>query len=109
MVKNIIIPPKIEIPIQPKPKIIKAKVTAYTYTGNPTSCGNIPSRGGCAVDNTRIPYGTVFVIPDYGVAIANDTGSAMRKYDGIHIDVFMETKEEANQWGVKYLEVEVKQ
>lgn len=101
-------PPKlVEIKTE-KPKIIHAKVTAYTHTGNLTSTGVMPTRGGCAVDPSRIPYQTRFYIDGYGNAVANDTGGDMRSYSGTHIDIFMETKEECVNWGVQYLDIVVK-
>jgi len=97
-------------------KVIKAKVTAYAPhdnksgicndgTPNTTATGTYPKVGIVAVDPRKIPYGTEMHIPGYGYAIAEDTGSALREYNGIQIDVVMNSYEEAIQWGVKYVDV----
>lgn len=102
-----------------KTETVKAKVTAYSpldnksgicADGNPTrtSTGKFPSRGIIAVDPSKIPYGTEVYIPGYGNAIAEDTGGAIRRYDGIAIDVVVDTYEEAIKWGVKYIDVIIK-
>ncbi len=93
-----------------------ARVTAYAPHDNKsgicadenpkvTSTGIEPRVGIVAVDPTKIPYGTKLNIPGYGMAEAQDTGGALRQYDGIALDVVMESYEEAIEWGVQYLEV----
>lgn len=98
---------------------INAKVTAYAphdnksgicalNNNNPrTSLGQVPNRGIIAVDPQRIPYGSKVFIPDIGIVIAGDTGYNLRKYNGVAIDVYFNTHEDALKWGVKYLEVKV--
>jgi 3D (Asp-Asp-Asp) domain-containing protein len=76
-------------------------------TPNTTSTGHLPSRGIVAVDPKKIPYGTKLHIPGYGQAVAQDTGSALRKYNGIQIDVVLPTYKEAKEWGVRYLDVKL--
>ena len=96
--------------------IIKARVTAYSPLDNKsgisadnnpniTSCGTNPSRGTIAVDPSRIPYGTKIYIPGYGNGVAEDTGGALREYEGIAIDICVDTYEEAMKWGVKHIDV----
>lgn len=102
----------------PKEITIQARVTAYApldnvsgicAEGDPTvtATGTRSRRGVAAVDPRKIAYGTRLFIPGYGEAIAEDTGGAMRSYDGYAIDVLMETYQEAIEWGVQYLEVTI--
>lgn len=92
---------------------IKAIVTAYAPydnksgmcndgTPDTTATNTKPKRGTIAADPKRIPYGTKLYIPEYGYGIVEDTGSALRKdKDNIRIDVYMDTYEEAIEWGKK--------
>jgi len=106
------------MPPQPEKEKVIARVTAYApfdnrsgmcNDGNPnvTSRGYRPSRAYAAVDPEKIAYDTKLNIPGYGEVIAGDTGGALRSYEGIAIDVFMDTYEEAIAWGVQYLEIEI--
>ena len=36
-----------------------------------------------------------------------DTGGALRSYEGVAIDVYFDSYEEAMEWGVQYLEIEI--
>lgn len=75
--------------------------------GNPTttSLGYRPGPKYIAVDPKRIPYGStiVAILPDGTVitGIAADTGSAMRNAEGILVDVYKDTYEEAIEFGRK--------
>lgn len=92
---------------------IRAIVTAYAPydnksgmcndgTPDTTATNTKPKRGTIAADPKRIPYGTKLYIPEYGHGIVEDTGSALRKdKDNIRIDVYMDTYEEAIEWGKK--------
>lgn len=94
-------------------KAITAIVTAYApydnksgicNDGSPdtTSTGTKPKIGTLAADPKRIPYGTKIYIEGYGYGIVEDTGGALRSdKENIRIDVFMETYEEAINWGKK--------
>lgn len=99
-------------------KTIKARITAYApfdnvsgicAEGNPyvTATGTKTRAGVAAVDPKKIPYGTNLFIPGYGMAVAEDTGGLIRAYNGVAIDVVMETYAEAMAWGVKYLDVKI--
>lgn len=55
-----------------------------------------------AVDPRVIPLGTKLFIEGYGLAIAEDTGMEIK---GDKIDVFLNTDGEANNWGVKWVNV----
>ena len=92
---------------------IRAIVTAYAPydnksgmcndgTPDTTATNTKPKCGTIAADPKRIPYGTRLYIPEYGYGIVEDTGSALRKdKDNIRIDVYMDTYEEAIEWGKK--------
>ena len=98
--------------------LVVAKITGYAPLDNKsgicadenptvTSIGKYPSKKYAAVDPKKLPYGTKIKVPGYGTVEAGDTGGAMRNYDGIQIDLFFDTYEEAIEWGVKYIEVEI--
>lgn len=92
---------------------IKAIVTAYAPydnksgicndgTPDTTATNTKPEYGTLAADPKRIPYGTRIYVPEYGYGTVEDTGSALRKdKDNIRIDVYMDTYEEAIEWGKK--------
>lgn len=92
---------------------IQAIITAYAPydnksgicndgTPDTTATGTKPKIGTLAADPKRIPYGTEIYIDGYGLGIVEDTGSALRKdKENIRIDIFMETYEEAMEWGKK--------
>jgi 3D (Asp-Asp-Asp) domain-containing protein len=107
-----------EVPEIPERIRILARVTAYAPFDNKsgicadedpsvTSIGHRPGPLYVAVDPKRIPYGTKLRIPGYGDVIAGDTGGKIRQYEGIAIDVFMNTYKETVIWGVQYLEIEI--
>ena len=93
----------------PFSKVIKVKSTAYSPTGGRTTAYTASGRKAVrdpegystiAVDTSLIPYGTKLFIQGYGFAIAADCGSAIK---GNFIDVFFNTKREALNWAVKYV------
>lgn len=67
-----------------------------------TATGMVAQHGVIAVDPQVIPLGTRVFIPGYGVAIAADTGGAIR---GNRIDLCMETYREAINFGRGDVEV----
>ena len=101
-------------------KVLNMRATAYTSSfkdtgknpGHPefgiTYTGIKAKKGIIAVDPNVIPLGTrVYVecpgdIPDYGFALAADTGGAIV---GNLIDLYFETQEEVNSWGIKKVKV----
>lgn len=98
------------------PVIYTARVTAYSPYDNQsgisadenpsvTSTGTTPGWGTIAVDPAVIPYGTLLYVPGYGIGIASDTGAALRLYEGVAIDVYMDTYDEAIQWGSQTLDI----
>ncbi|RXI48677.1 hypothetical protein DP130_08075 [Clostridium tetani] len=98
---------------------MKMRATAYTSDyestgknpGDPgfgiTATGTVAKRsqGGystIAVDPRVIPLGTKVYVEGYGYAIAEDTGGAIK---GNRIDVYLSSNSEANNWGVKWVNV----
>ena len=72
-----------------------------TYDGI-TRSGVEVSRGIVATDPDVIPMGTKIYIEGYGYAECLDTGGDIRHN---RIDLYMETKEEAFEWGRKEVKV----
>ncbi|WP_312516098.1 3D domain-containing protein [Anaerospora sp.] len=70
--------------------------TDYTYRGT------YLRRGLCAVDPDVIPLGTRLYVPGYGEALADDIGGAI---NGNHIDLAMDTRAEAFDWGRRHVTV----
>jgi len=82
---------------------IEAKVTAYALPGT-TATGMSVGYGIIAVDPRVIPLGTRLYVPGYGEGIAADTGSAVK---GNVVDVWLPSRDEALDWGIKHLTVTV--
>lgn len=80
------------------------EATAYTWTGSRTATGTWPSRGTVAVDPRVIPLGSELYAEGYGPAVAADTGGDIK---GQRIDLYMESYEEAIQFGRRQVLVEV--
>ncbi|MEJ9279687.1 MULTISPECIES: ubiquitin-like domain-containing protein [Ureibacillus] len=89
-------------------------VTATAYTPycdgcSGTSAAGINLRGNpnlkvIAVDPNVIPLGSKVWVEGYGYAIAGDTGGAIK---GNKIDVLVQSKQEAIQWGRKKVRIKV--
>jgi 3D (Asp-Asp-Asp) domain-containing protein len=94
----------------------EARVTAYcpcghccdrfsdgiTASGKPVTYNN----GRFAAGPPELVFGTLVDIPGYGKVEVIDRGGAIK---GKRLDVFFPTHQEALQWGVQHLEVEVRQ
>ncbi|QGU00832.1 Cell wall-binding protein [Candidatus Syntrophocurvum alkaliphilum] len=76
----------------------------YPWGGYPSYIGLPLDRGIVAVDPDVIPMETKLYIEGYGEGIAADQGGAIK---GNRIDVFMWTKEEAYEWGIREVEVKI--
>lgn len=78
------------------------RVTATAYAGDGiTATGTVPVRNASgwstiAVDRNVIPMGTRVYVENYGYAIAEDVGGAIK---GNIIDVFMNSESDAIAWG----------
>lgn len=69
-----------------------------------TASGSETRHGTAAVDRRLFPFGTVFKVPGYGYARAEDVGGAIK---GNHIDLWFPSHEAALRWGRRTLTVEV--
>jgi 3D (Asp-Asp-Asp) domain-containing protein len=91
---------------------ISVKTTAYSndpisinvprWRDGLTATGVVARHGTIAADWSVFPPGTVLYVPGYGWARVEDRGAYVR---GHHLDLYMDTRDEALQWGVKDLEV----
>ena len=89
-------------------KTLTMESTAY-YGHSITASGLKPVRNPngvstIAVDPNVIPLGTKVYVSGYGVAIAADTGGAIK---GNIIDVFLNTHEECMSWGRRQVTVQI--
>ena len=83
---------------------LNVESTAYTYTGNKTATGVVPTQGMIAVDPKVIVLGSKVYVEGYGYAIAADTGGAIR---GNRIDLFFPTLRQCIDWGRKSVHIYV--
>lgn len=83
------------------PNVNATELTAYTHTGNPMANGEYPYVG--AVASNDYALGTVLNINGYNYVVAD------RMAPGIHgvIDIFMDSYEEAIEFGRQHGEVYV--
>lgn len=90
---------------------MKVKATAYYNSGSngnhitATGARTVRNQNGystIAVDPRVIPLGTKVFVDGYGYAIAADTGGAIK---GDKIDLFMDSRDEAYDWGVRYVTI----
>lgn len=89
-------------------------VTATAYTAKCEGCSGVtatgidlnanPNKKVVAVDPDVIPLGTEVYVEGYGNAIAGDTGGAIK---GNKIDIHVPTKNEANSWGVRTVDITI--
>jgi 3D (Asp-Asp-Asp) domain-containing protein len=86
----------------------RMQATAYSGDAHPTSSGTVAHHGIVAADPHVLPPGSrirVMNAGEYsGVYTVTDTGS---KICGRHIDVFIPSKAEARQFGVKIVLVQL--
>lgn len=83
---------------------LRMLATAYTHTGNMTAMDTKPRVGVTAVDPDIIPLGSRLYIEGYGFARAEDTGGSIQ---GERIDLFMDSRVEANRFGRRWVTVYV--
>ena len=81
-------------------KVYNMEATAYTISddgwGNRTASGMTTFVGMVAVDPNVIPLGTKIYVEGYGIAIAGDTGGAIK---GNIVDLFFNSESECYQFG----------
>lgn len=91
-------------------RVLTGSATAYTATGNRTATGDVPFRGGIAVNPNIIPYGSrVYIVTSdgsyiYGVAVANDTGGALMSGAAL-VDLYMDSTAECLAFGRRTVNV----
>ncbi len=89
-------------------KTMTALATAYSWqnVGYITAMGiDLRTNPMCiAVDPSVIPLGSLIEVPGYGIAIAGDTGGAIK---GNHIDVHFPTVAQAVAWGAKTVQITI--
>lgn len=86
-------------------KVFTSESTAYTERkGSRGAAGGTCVYGTCAVDPSKIPYGTELYVEGYGFALANDCGGAI---DGNDLDLYMNSESACNRWGRRYVKVYV--
>ena len=89
---------------------LQAEATAYTSDPaenggwNVTALGTPLVYGTCAVDPNVIPLGSQIHVEGYGSCLAADTGGAIK---GNRIDVLVNSKGEAANWGRRSVQVTV--
>jgi 3D (Asp-Asp-Asp) domain-containing protein len=91
------------------PVIHDVKTTGYCpgppcvdpkWADGKTATNTEARRGVCASDWKVFPRGAVLSIPGYGICTVEDNGNP--KYvNGLHLDLFFDTADEARQWGVR--------
>lgn len=89
-------------------------VASTAYTASCDGCSGITSTGidlnanpnqkVISVDPTVIPLGSRVWVEGYGEAIAGDTGGSIK---GNKIDIYMQSKEDAINWGRKTVKVKI--
>ncbi len=80
------------------------RASAYSGGGS-TATGHDVHWGVIAVDPKVIPLGSQLYVEGYGEAVALDTGGAIK---GNRVDLYMNTEEAAQSWGVRSVIVYVK-
>ncbi len=103
-----------EQPSKDNPEGKTVSVSATAYTADCEGCSGVTSTGVnlnanpnakvIAVDPNVIPIGSEVYVEGYGYATAADIGGAIQ---GNKIDVHVPTKEEANNWGVRNVDVTI--
>jgi 3D (Asp-Asp-Asp) domain-containing protein len=87
----------------------RAVIANGPHAGQPklvgmTASGKRAGRGTIAADLAVLPMRTQVYVPGYGYGLVADTGSAIQ---GHRLDLFFSTHQQAQQWGVKRLNVRV--
>ena len=98
--------------IKTEPITIVYKITAYCpckkccgiHADGITASGYRINKGDkfCAAGD--FDFLTILKIPNYGLAIVLDRGGAIKENC---IDIYFDTHEEALEWGVEYLEIDI--
>lgn len=107
-------PPVAKTPTPSSPTTKEMSVTATAYTAYCEGCSGTtytgidlrsnPNQKVIAVDPSIIPLGSRVWVEGYGEAIAGDIGSAIK---GNIIDVFIEKRQDALNWGRKTVTIKI--
>ena len=94
------------------PKKVSVKTTAYSndagsinvrrWRDKRTATNKLAKRGYVAADWRVFPPGTRLFIPGYGEAVVEDRGGLVK---GLHLDLFVDSRKEALDWGVRELDI----
>ncbi|MFD1705170.1 3D domain-containing protein [Siminovitchia sediminis] len=108
--------PAKKAPAKKKASYKTMTVKATAYTADCKGCSGITATGinlkknrnakVISVDPKQIPLGSKVYVEGYGMAIAGDTGGAIKKN---RIDLHMPTKKKALNWGVRTVKIKVYQ
>ena len=108
------VPPAAKTPKPSPPATKEMSVTATAYTAYCEGCSGItytgidlrsnPNQKVIAVDPSIIPLGSRVWVEGYGEAIAGDIGGAIK---GNIIDVFLEDRQDALNWGRKTVTIKI--
>lgn len=93
-------------------KVIQVKATAYTayckgcigITKTGVDLRSNPNQKVIAVDPAVIPLGSKVYVDGYGYATAADIGGGI---NGHEVDLYMQHVSDANQWGVRMVDVRI--
>jgi len=98
----------------PEAKKVTVKVTAYSndpwsinverWRDGKTATNKTARRGYAAADWRVFPPGTRLYVPGYGEVVVEDRGGAVT---GNHVDLFVDSRNEALKWGKKNMEIYV--
>lgn len=107
-------PPVAKTPTPSEPTGKEMSMTATAYTAYCEGCSGVtytgidlrsnPNQKVIAVDPSVIPLGSRVWVEGYGEAIAGDIGGAIK---GNIIDVFLENKQDALNWGRKTVTIKI--
>lgn len=105
---------EVTVPSTNKADVKEITVEATAYTATCEGCSGITATGinlkenpnakVISVDPSIIPLGSKVYVEGYGEAIAGDTGGSIK---GNRIDVFIPSKQDAINFGVKQLKVKI--
>ena len=94
--------------------VIRGPATAYSAPpGALTASGRTARVGVVAVNPRQIPYGSKLYIkstdgsPDYGYAVAGDTGGFVHNGSGTLVDLYFNTNRECCNWGRRPVDIYV--
>lgn len=102
-----------DVPVRPSKRTVWLTVTAYSSTVDQTDADPFTTASGAHVRDgiiahNLLPFGTEVRFPDYygdKIFVVEDRMNA--RYGGNMADIWMPTREQAKQWGVRIVKMEV--